>query len=87
MIIYTGQSKVIRRLCEIVNGLLAARPRLFIDAEGYIGGIVMTDRLINHTQGEAIIAALTRIAVALERVAAALEPAQENGGEQSGGEE
>ena len=36
MIIYTGQSKVIRRLCEIVNGLLAARPRLFIDAEGYI---------------------------------------------------
>ena len=45
------------------------------------------DRLITHTQGEAIIAALTRIAVALERVAAALEPAQENGGEQSGGEE
>ena len=47
------------------------------------------DRLITHTQGEAIIAALTRIAVALERVATALEPAQEqeNGGEQSGGEE
>ena len=36
MITYTGRIKVIRRLCEIVNGLLAARPRLFIDADGYI---------------------------------------------------
>lgn len=33
---YTGQSKIIRRICEIVNGLYAARPRLFIDAGGYI---------------------------------------------------
>lgn len=34
------------------------------------------DRLINHTQGEAMIAALTRIAVALEQIAE--PPAQES---------
>ena len=33
---YTGQSKIIRRICEIVNSLCAARPRLFVDASGYI---------------------------------------------------
>ena len=33
---YTGQSKIIRRICEIVNSLCAARPRLFVDAGGYI---------------------------------------------------
>ena len=56
----------------------------------------MNDRLINHTQGEAIIAQLTAMNAALTRIAVALEPAQEesgesgqsgeSGGEQSGGE-
>lgn len=36
MIAYAGQSKIIRRLCELVSGLCAARPRLFVDADGYI---------------------------------------------------
>lgn len=48
----------------------------------------MTDRLINHTQGEAIVAALTRIAVALEQIAGspAQEEAEPGGNEQPGGE-
>ena len=32
---YLGQSKIIRRLCEAVNGLYST-PCLFVDAEGYI---------------------------------------------------
>ena len=51
----------------------------------------MTDRLMNHTQGEAIIAQLTAINTTLARIAAALEPSQEqeeeNSGQQSGGGE
>lgn len=35
-IAYNGSSKVIHRLCELVSGLCAARPRLFVDASGYI---------------------------------------------------
>ena len=43
----------------------------------------MTERLMNYEQGERMIAALTRIAVAVERIAVAPEPAQEQeGGEQ-----
>ena len=54
----------------------------------------MNDRLINHTQGEAIIAQLTAINTALARIATALEAEQpapeqeeENSGQQSGGGE
>ena len=36
LINYTGRSKVIRRLCASVNVLYAARPRFFIDGDGYI---------------------------------------------------
>ncbi|MBR0280159.1 MAG: hypothetical protein IJQ81_01035 [Oscillibacter sp.] len=57
------------------------------------------DRLMTHTQGEAIIAALgalnttlTAVNVTLTRIAVALEPAQEESGEsgqsgESGGEQ
>ena len=47
------------------------------------------DRLINHTQGEAIIAQLAAINATLVRIAVALEPEEEEeepGDGQSGGE-